>query len=368
VTVFLDVSQLVHDLARTGIQRTERALIAHWPGPAALAPCRLDPVSGELRTLPEALLAVLAADAPPGGIEEERRRVEPLLRAGALLPAGARLLSAELFYDPERAAAYCALGSRVLPAWLIYDFLPWLRPDWYAPGAARSLMPYLRALRTVPRVAFISAQTRAEYARVTRRPADGPVLPLGGDGLGLERQRFSPERRGFVFLGTLEPRKNAAVVLRAFEQLWAEGERATLTLIGRTTPEGRAEQALLARLAADPRLRLLDRAPDGAVRMALREARALVFPSEGEGFGIPPLEALHAGVPAVIAASLPALDGLPSLGQVRLALVTEAAVLGAIRRLLDDAEAERLWAEAATLRVPTWRGFADAVAGWVQGN
>jgi hypothetical protein len=41
-------------------------------------------------------------------------------------------------------------------------------------------------------------------------------------------------------------------------------------------------------------------------------------------------------------------------------------VLGAVRRLLDDGEAARLWAEAAALHVPTWRDFAEAVAGWVQ--
>ncbi len=366
MTVFLDLTQLIADPARTGIQRAERELIRHWPGPAVLVPCRLDPFYGGFRRLPESLLDAVQADMPPGGAE---RRLAPHLRPGPPLPKGARLLCAELFADPKRADAYLALRDAEV-AWLVYDFLPWLHPDWFGPGGPRTLMPYLRALRAVPRVAFISEQTRADYGRVMRREAPkgggGPVVPLGSDGLRLERQHFSPERRGFVFLGTLEPRKNGALVLRAFERLWAEGCDAHLTVIGKSHAHGAEEDALLARLEDEPRLRVLGRAPDGAVRTALREARALVFPSEGEGYGIPPMEALHAGIPVVIAASLPAAHGLPSLGQIRLDPVTEDALLAAIRRLLDDAEAEQLWHEAAALRVPTWRDFAEAVAGWVQ--
>lgn len=372
MTVFLDLSQLIADPARTGIQRAERELIRHWPDAAPLVPCCFDPVRGGFRQLPTSLLQALQAAAPPdaaangkGGSEAERRLLAPHLRPGPPLPEEARLLCAELFADPLRADAYRARGGGGVH-WLIYDFLPWLHPDWYAPGGPRWLMPYLRALRTVPRVAFISERTRAEYGRVMRRDAAGPVVPLGGDGLRLERQRFSPERRGFVFLGTLEPRKNGALVLRAFERLWEEGSDAHLTVIGKPHEHGVAEQALLARLDDEPRLRVLGRAPDSAVRTALREARALLFPSEGEGFGIPPMEALHGGVPAVIAASLPAAQGLPQLGQVRLDPVAEDTMLAAIRRLLDDDEAGRLWAEAAELRVPTWRDFAEAVADWVQ--
>ncbi len=364
MTAYLDITQLLLDPVRTGIQRTERELIRHWP---ELRLCRVE--GDGFGVLPDELRQVLCRDAPRGGVSAERRLIAPYLRPAGRVPAGADVVCAELFGDAERGQVWRAAlaAGTVRGAWLVYDFLPWLHPGWFTPGAAKSLMAYVHTLRAVERVAFISEQTRAEYARVMRRVSDGPVIRLGADGLRLERQRFSAERADFVFVGTVERRKQAGLVLEAFETLWAEGVDATLTVIGRMGDGDGAEMALLERLAADPRLRFYERAPDGAVREALRGARAMVFPSEGEGYGMPPVEALAAGVPVVVAAGLPALQGLSDLGQIRLDPVSRESVMAAVRRLLDDDAAQALWAEAARFEAPSWAGFAQAVAAWVQG-
>ncbi len=229
-----------------------------------------------------------------------------------------KLLCAELFDDPARAAYYVASSAR--SSWLVYDFLPWLHPEWFPAGPANRLMPFLHALRTVPRLAFISAATARDCAeRILRRPPAGPVIPLGADGLGLARQRFSPAKRDVVMLGTIEARKNAAAAIRAFEMLWREGAELRLVLIGAVEQDALEEQALLRRLAHEDRLVQRGPLPDEEVRDALRAAVALLFPSEGEGYGLPPIEALAAGIPVIVSAALPALDGLPDAGQIRLA-------------------------------------------------
>ena len=369
MTVHIDISQLLIDPRRTGIQRAERELIRHWPGPAPLRPCLFDAARGGLRVLPNELLRALCDDAQPGGLAAEMLRLAPMIRPGAAVAAGP-VLNAELFADPARAAFYRQAPDAVRPFWLVYDFLPWLHPDWFSLGSAARLMPYLRALLRVKEVAFISARTRDEYARlIVHGAAEGPVIPMGADGLGLERQAFDPAKRRFVMLGTVEPRKNALPAMEAFRLLWREGVEAELLMIGLASPtDAEREIATMRMLEGETRFQHLSGVPDRAVRDALRGARALLFPSDGEGFGIPPMEALHSGIPVIVSETLPAIVGQPALGQIRLGTVTAASIADAVRTMMDDAACARLWAEAAQMRVPGWADFARDVAAWVQGS
>ena len=362
--IHLDLSQLLIDPRQSGIQRAERELIRHWPASVPLAPCVFDPDTRQMRALPAGLLDALRAEPAPGGVPAELARLRRFSRPGSVVQPD-RLLSAELFLDPGRAEYYV---RRAAPSfWLVYDFLPWLQPDWFGVGAAARLMPYIRALRHVPHLAFISDRTRDDCAtRILRRPQPGPVIPMGADGLGLERQRFDPARRSFVMLGTIEPRKNAAAAIRAFKALWQGGVDAELVMIGILPPDAAEERALIQSVAGDRRFRHMENLPDAGVRDALRQARAMVFPSQGEGYGIPPMEALHAGIPVVVSADLPALAGHPAHGTVALAPVNPETIATAVRRLLDNTEACRLWDEAATLRIPGWGEFAARVARWTE--
>ena len=366
--LYLDLSQFVSEPRLTGIQRAERSLIRHWPGPSAIHPCAYDPGTNTLRTLPAELLPAIAQESKTGGLETEARRLAPYFKLGAPIDLkGARILCAELFSDAARAAYY--EDQRHSPAeayWLVYDFLPWLRPGWFSIGAPRYMMPYLQALRTIPNVAFISRQVRDDYLdRVVRLPGAGPIFPMGADGLGLERQSWHPSRQHIVMLGTIEARKNTLPALKAFQRLWAEGATVGFTLIGEISAHAREEYALIQSMSGQPLFRHLMDLPDEGVRTELRTARCVLFPSEGEGYGIPPMEALHAGIPAIVAASLPALNGLPSYGQLRLKAVTIDTVAAAIRHVLNDNAAAFLWAGAAQLSVPTWAGFAADIAKWL---
>jgi glycosyltransferase involved in cell wall biosynthesis len=370
VDVHLDITELVTTLRRTGIQRVERELIRHWPGPARLHPCWFDPGSGQLCSLPHAVLSLLADDMLPVGAEAEAKCLASLVaRSRRLDPSNLRLLNAELFFDPARATLYTQLaegGNRI--HWLVYDFLPWLCPQFFGSGSAGAGMSFLRALRYASDVAFISEQVRADYRkRITRgQGRDGPVLPLGGDGLGIERQTFTPARTDFVWLGTIEPRKNASSLMRAFMRLWDGGMCARLVMIGRLEPGASEEGRLLDQLRPERRFCHISGASDTVVRECLQHARALIFPSRHEGFGLPPIEALHAGIPVVVWRGLPALAGLSSAGQIRLDDTSTSDIADAVRWLLDDTNIRHTWAEAATVIVPEWRDFARACAAWVQ--
>ncbi|MGH7191275.1 MAG: hypothetical protein ACREF0_19055, partial [Acetobacteraceae bacterium] len=265
--ILIDLSELIANPLLTGIQRVERELLRHWPGPAPLVPCRFDAARDTLVRLPETTIArLLEAGAPIEAAAD-----------GGEEPLGPRLadriiFNPELFFDRARADFYRRLCRAGAPgvSWLVYDFLPWLEPQFFGRFGSSDRMEYIMALREVPRVGFISRETRADYQRAIMRDGsrEGPVFALGADGLCLAKQRFDPARRDFVVLGSIEPRKNLSAILEAFQGLWRDGIAARLVLLGRIIGAPEREQAMLASLAAEPNLTFIQEPDETTVRSA----------------------------------------------------------------------------------------------------
>jgi glycosyltransferase involved in cell wall biosynthesis len=143
--------------------------------------------------------------------------------------------------------------------------------------------------------------------------------------------------RGYVlFLGTLEPRKNIGVLLDAYAQLIQRRVAVPrLILAGRATPEAAdwLERAGRAPLAGHVEHR-------GYVPASEREAlyagaRLVVMPSLDEGFGLPVLEAMAAGVP-VVASNRGSLPEVAGNAAVLLEATDVDGFAGAIERILED--------------------------------
>jgi len=368
--VLFDVTALVADPYRSGIQRVQREVLRYWPDDKTLAPCSMSP-SGVVRLLPHRIHDILCRDedGPNDTFESDQRALATLIANAPTLPKGKahHVLNLELFYEGWRADLYrsmCGSGWRV--QWLLYDFLPWLCPAMFKFGAPKHFMFYLRALRMVPEVAFISDQTKNEYSHRIMRDAgkSGPVLPLGADALHLERQTWSPDRRNIVVIGSVERRKNSLIIAEAFQQLWSQGVDARLVFAGRIEDTHAEALRQLRQKAGPQRLTILDHPTDSDLRAVLRTARSVLLASELEGFGLPPYEALHSGIPSITVDSLPSVRTLPPLGQIRLPKISAIDIAEAVKLVMKNDIAERLWAEAATLKLPTWRSFAHAVADW----
>lgn len=109
----------------------------------------------------------------------------------------------------------------------------------------------------------------------------------------------------YLMVGAIEPRKNHLTVLDAFERLWGRGSNVRLIVVGR---RGWNCDAIERRFLAHPRLgRDLHWFPelsDTELEHCYRHAKAIVFASLGEGFGLPIVEGLQHGLP-VIASDLP---------------------------------------------------------------
>jgi glycosyltransferase involved in cell wall biosynthesis len=372
--VYLDVTELVAKPLRTGIQRLERELIRHWAGPARLVPVRFQDSRG-LVELHADVFTLLNEDPPPGGdvVAAERERLAPYLRDARpleLAKPGSAVLVPELFYDSARCSFYenLPMELKAKTYFFVHDFLPHLHPENFPQGTAVHCMSYLRVLRSSSNCSFNSNQTRRDFGEriVRRRNLQGPVVPLGGDGLGLERQSFSIDKRGFTVIGTIEPRKQVAQVIRAFALLWKKGVNVELDVVGFLLSHATAEQELLAAFADEPRLHYRAHVSDDELRSILRKVRATIFVSKAEGFGIPPYESLYAGIPVICCdRGVPSLDLISRSGQIRLDDTEPASIANAVEALLDDETARRVWEEAARVSIPTWQSFADQIANWV---
>ena len=245
-------------------------------------------------------------------------------------------------YPPQRGG---------LRATTVHDLVPLRFPDWVEPETVRMHGPkYEHAARTCDRIFVNSHFTGREVVELLDVPEERIRVAYPG----IDRL-FRPEG-GAADLGgpyvlavsTLEPRKNLPALVEAFALLRRRHRELTLAIAGL---EGWEERPL-----AGEGVQLLGFVSDDELARLYRGAAAFAYPSRFEGFGIPVVEALASGVPAVVS-SHPSLD--------------EACGDAALRAEPDDAEAFAAKLEEALGRPRgegvehascfTWRACGEAV-------
>ncbi|UZM13058.1 glycosyltransferase family 4 protein [Pseudomonas kielensis] len=201
---------------------------------------------------------------------------------------------------------------------VIYDLIPLTHPQFCDAGLVRVFNEWFDWIAKtadgyVAISATISDQVREEMLRrvgseqVAQRWFDhfhlGSELDLTDDALPVEpalKQMFKKKDPVYLMVSTIEPRKNHAYLLDAFELAWAKGSRARLCIAGRI---GWKCDALIERIRQHPqlnqRLFMFNALTDKSLEYAYSNATALVFPSYVEGFGLPLVEAMQRGLPAM---------------------------------------------------------------------
>lgn len=393
----LDITRLTSRLGGgplTGVDRVELAYLRHLASdPVPLYPLARTAL-GYLLVGPDGARKALerfegrASWGRPDLIGRAQRRAHPLkrraeadLRRWAVARCRKRALPAMLRAHLPAGTAYLNVGHSNLTdsgllAWrnvpqarvaiMIHDTIPLDFPQYQR---AQSVTRFRQKLAAVSARADLvicnSVATRADAERWMHRAGRVPemvVAHLGVDLVLPDPARLPADldltRPWFVTVGTIEPRKNHALLLDVWQALGPDAP--VLFIAGR---RGWANEQVFRRLDSDPAIgrTIFERADldDAALAALVAGSRGLLFPTLAEGYGLPALEAAARGIP-VICADLPVFREL--LGDIPVYAESPDVYswTQTIRRMTAEERADHNDTNAA-LSVPTWADHFNRV-------
>lgn len=244
----------------------------------------------------------------------------------------------------------------------VYDVIPLTHPGTQT-LAQRTYwrMQLPRAARDAGHVLTISHDAKQSIVRMLDVPPDRITVTYPGIEESFQRPdaatiasvctRYGLDGPYLLHVGTIEPRKNVDLLLKAFADI-AERVPHNVVLAGRWGWKGEAVRAA----ARDPRManrvRFLGPVPHGDLAALYAGASAVAFLSSAEGFGFPPLEAMACGTPTVVSrrGSLPEVVG----GAALIVEPDRELVASAIERILGDASLRERLSAAGPVRARTF--------------
>ena len=341
--LLVDVSVIIHNDGRTGIQRVVRALLQQL---------LQNPPTG-WRVLP------VFATRQHGYCYAPQHYGLSDAPASSLHAAGAvRVGPGDIFLGLDLAAHLLPRHQTQLAQWkhagaaihvIVYDLLPVLHPHWFNAKTTRNFHRWLRTIAIfADSLICISNTVKDELEGWLQQQYDLPrgaipiaTIPLGADIDASAPSRGVPDNIGHLLtafankptvlmVGTLEPRKGHSQVLAAFEQLWQQGGEINLVFVGKS---GWKTEKLQHHLRTHPQnnqsLYWLDNASDEFLELLYGVCTGVIVASQAEGFGLPLIEAKYHNKP-VLARDIPVLREIAGGDTIFFPKVTTIAELAVV--------------------------------------
>lgn len=208
--------------------------------------------------------------------------------------------STDPFLPPTRARTICT----------VYDLAYRKLPDLLEPRVVAWHSAVERSIRSADALIVPSRQTQLDVMEIfgiEERSIHIVRLPAGrefsadetpSDGMVLDR--YALRRPYILFVGTLEPRKNIPVLVRAFEiARWQAKAEFELVLVGKIGWKVARTLHALRESPAGRHIHYLSYVGDADLGSLYRRAVCVVYPSLYEGYGFPVLEAMASGTPII---------------------------------------------------------------------
>ena len=317
-TLFVDVSELCQHDANTGVQRVTRSILKQLleKPPAGYI---VEPVYGTLERL---------------GYRYAKKFTQRFLQLDEVAPE-------ERFIDVRRGDIFFGLdlqhyvvrkhehyyahlrnfGAKVY--FVIHDLLPIQFPHYFRADAAENHREWLSVVSQADGIICVSRTVADQYIDCLANSGVSRLRPLAigwshnGADLTVAAMHSGPSQASqaaltalsnglsFLMVGTIEPRKGHAQVLAAFERLWDTGYDLRLVIVGKP---GWMVEELLEKLRRHPKLGSLlfwlEDVSDADLKRIYGACSCLIAASEGEGFGLPLIEAAQHKLP-ILARDIP---------------------------------------------------------------
>lgn len=316
--LLVDISELVHHDARSGIQRVVRSILVNW-----------------LKNPPDGwIVEPVYAEFNKRGYRFARRFTSCFLGIwdGWAVDELVETYPGDVFVGLDLQSGIVPQQEPMLKEWqrrgvsvrfVVYDLLPITHPHCFVGGAKIMHHRWLETIAKFDGAICISRAVADElydwlqrYGPERDAPFEIDWFHLGGDTEGSQPTRGLPEDAermlsllldspSFLMVGTIEPRKGHHQVLSAFESIWKEGLDINLVIVGKLgwMMDDFAEQ-LTNHAQFGKNLFWMKDISDEYLERIYIASSCLIAASEGEGFGLPLIEAGRHGLP-VIARDLP---------------------------------------------------------------
>lgn len=254
---------------------------------------------------------------------------------------------------------------------VIHDAAVWDYPEGFSPVFAKfyqCLLPILA--KRVALVGTVSEFSKERLSYFLGIP-NSKIVVLGNAAgeqfVPPPKTHKNPVGQRFFSVASLEPRKNFASLIKAWNQLDADNrlaEDAELRIAGGTNPRNFSNVS--STCGPSNKIKWLGRISDTQLIIEYQQADAFVYPSLYEGFGLPPLESMACGTPVLMSnvASLPEVGGAAAF----YFEPDEASIMASIERFigLNSEERERLAVNALDRsQAFSWSTITKQVIGYL---
>ena len=267
-----------------------------------------------------------------------------LLWEQAVLPRRTAALGIDVLHSTHHTLPLRPMRARRVVT--IHDVTFFLTPERYTPARRLYMQTMTKLAARVADAIIVPSETvRRDVLRLLRMPASkvraiheaagGRYMPVTAAEASSVAYRYGLAAPYVLSVGSLEPGKNRARLIRAMAALRDEGFEHGLAIVGQPAWTYQQDYALVERLGMSDRVRFLGYVPDEDMPALYNAASVFAFPSLYEGFGLPVLEAMACGTP-VITSNVSATAEVAADAAVLVDPLSVEAISAGLRALVSD--------------------------------